>query len=145
MPDAPATVAQAARELRLSTRQVQADVAAGCDGIVRPGAPGRGRGALLDLAAYREWRARRAGAGELDVDQERERAFALFVEAAFRVFQDHGGVTRQNRGRSAALLVRLLDRVYPALTGRDLCEPPEEMRTLLRVFVESTEFQGRSR
>lgn len=130
------TVTVAARRLGVSRRTVQADVAAGCSGIVRPGGPGRGRGALLNLAEYRAWRARRAGA-DPDPTRERERAWALLNEAALRIFQEHGGVTRQNRQRSAELLVRLLLRVQPALVADDA--EPEQLRTLLHVLAESSQ------
>lgn len=131
-----ATIRETARALGLTARAVQLDVAAGCPGIVRPGGPGRGRGALLDLAEYRAWRARRAGA-DPDPTRERERAWALLNEAALRVFQSHGGVTRQNRQRSAELLVRLLLRVQPALVA-DVAEP-DQLRTLLHVLAESSQ------
>ena len=127
------TVAAAARRLGLCRRTVQLDVAGGCDGIVRPGSSGPGRGALLDLAAFRDWRARRAGA-DPDPSRERERAWALLCEAALRVFQDHGGVTRQHRRRSAELMLALLLRVRPALIGDRSESVPEQMRILFHVM-----------
>ena len=130
----PATVRDVARELGLAVRTVQADVRAGCGGIVRPGAPGRGNGALLDLDEYRRWRARRAGA---PLSDDTERAWTLLCETALRTFQEHGGVTRQSRGRSAELLLALLARFAPVYLGRDVNEPPSQMRTLLRVLEES--------
>jgi hypothetical protein len=130
----PVTVRTAARRLGLSRRTVQADVQAGCGGIVRMGTPGRGRGTLLNLAEYRAWRQRRAGVA--DIEHERARAWALVNEAALRTWRADGGVTRQNRQRAAELLVRLLARLHPALVGGEL-EPPEQMRSLLRVLRES--------
>lgn len=130
------TVSAAAQALGISIRAVQKDVQAGCDGILRLGSPGRGRGTLLDLKEYRQWRDRKAGTIGCDVEYERERAWVLLCEAALRVFQEHGGVTRQNRARSAELFCLLLDRVYPVLMHRNLEEQPPQMRTLFRVFVE---------
>lgn len=134
----PATVRQTARLLGLSVRTVQADVRAGCGGIVRPGGPGRGNGALIDVPAYRNWRAQRVGGG-FDLDVERDRGFSLLCEVALRIYQESGGVTRNGQAKTAELLLRLLTRFAPAYLQRDLDdvdELPEEMRTMLRVFAE---------
>jgi hypothetical protein len=130
------TVADAARCLGLSRRTVQLDVAGGAAGIVRPGAPGPGNGALIDLSEYCAWRARRAGA-DPDPAHERERAWALLCAAALRTVQDHGGITRQSRQHSAGLLLALLQRMHPLLIGGPLDPVPDQLRILFRILRDS--------
>lgn len=130
------TVVEVARRLGLSRRTVQLDVANGCAGIIRPGSIGPGNGALLDLPVYGAWRAKRAGV-DPDPEREGERAATLLCEAALRIFQEHGGVTRQYRQHSAGLMVLLLQRVLPALTGGRLEPVPDQLRILFRILQDS--------
>ena len=129
----PATVRETARELGLDVSTVQKDVRRGCGGIVRPGAPGRGNGALIDVPVYRNWRAQRTGE-DFDLNLERDRGFSLLCEAALRVYQESGGITRGSQAQAAEVLLRLLARFAPTYLRRDLHEPPEEMRTLIHVL-----------
>src|SRR5690606_34370728 len=116
------TVLQAARALGLSRATVQRDVRSGCHGIVRPGEPGRGRGALLDLDAYRRWRSGQA---------DDERVLRVAAQTALRTWQSYGSPNARMRGHSAALLALYVSSFYRALTGRDLVELPAECVTLL--------------
>jgi hypothetical protein len=132
----PVSTTEAARRLGVSRRAVQLDVANGCDGIIRPGTPGPGNGALLDLSEYTAWRARRAGA-DPDPTRERERAWSLLCAAALRTVQDHGGITRQSRQHSAGLLLALLQRMHPLLIGGPLDPVPDQLRILFRILRDS--------
>ena len=132
----PVTVRQAADALGVSIRRVQLDIANGCAGIVRLGSQGRGNGSLLDIDLYQDWRARRAGFGETDIQRECERVFVLSCGLALRTFQEYGGNSRQSRAQSAGTLCHFLMRLAPLLLGHEIEDPPEEMRTLLHVYVE---------
>lgn len=124
------SAATAARELGLSIATVQRDVRRGCAGIVRPGEPGRGRGALLDLEAYRAWRL-----GE----QSHDRVVQLAGETALRVYREYGGATATLRRHAALLLAIYVEQYCAALSGSaDLsAQINAKIRTLLNVFVES--------
>ena len=128
----PATVRETARLLGLDVSTVQKDVRRGCGGIVRPGAPGRGNGALLDVDEYRNWRAQRAGTA-FDLECERDRGFSLLCEVALRTYQEAGGVTGQSKALAADVLLNLLGR-FAARYLHDDSRLPEETRTIIHVL-----------
>jgi hypothetical protein len=94
---------QAARALGLSVETVRRDVRRGCP-TARLGGPGRNRGTLLDLNAYRRWRAakRSTEAPEVSPDE-----WLLWVAAALRAFHREGYhvAVRLDHRDAAALLV----------------------------------------
>jgi hypothetical protein len=124
------TVHEAALACGLSRATIQRDVRLGCAGIVRPGEPGRGRGALLDLDEYRRWR---------DGRTDDDRVMRIAAEVALRTYQLHGGLTATMRRHSAYVLALYVQRLCAHLTGREPDELPAELLTLLNVSVQSGE------
>ena len=122
-----ATVREAAAALGLSVRTVQADVRRGCRGVSHSGRPGRGRGALLDLATYA---AHRRG----DADPRAE-AFAAAGRAVAHVLRETQGATA--RRRSALAAFAFLDRLHAELFGQPLEELPPETEAAFRVLLTS--------
>lgn len=121
------TVRQAARALDLSPSTVRRDVQRGCGGILRPGESGRGRGALLDLDAYRAWRAREHDPNVLE----------LVADVLARTVREDGGNTRALRMHAAYIAVAVFVRAHQALTRREPTELPAKLRSACAVFVSS--------
>jgi hypothetical protein len=108
----------------LSRGTVQRDCRRGGHWLARPGEVGRGRGALIDLEAYRRWRA-----GESDDD----RALRLAAELVLRTWKTHGGLTANLR-RHAALVFAVYLESFARTLGHDLDDVPE-MRQLLSILA----------
>lgn len=128
------TVQQAAQALSLSVRQVQRDLEAGCPCLTE-GSVG-GKGARLDLDAYRQWRAARRG-DALAVLED------LVYECALDDIAERARITRP---QLYFVLLMLYERAHERLRHEPVLDPPERMRRLGRIVLhslESGEFQHR--
>lgn len=125
MSDAAAlSVAAAARALGLSTSQVRRDVSNGAP-VVRRGTVGRGRGTLLELAAYRRWRDREFDAG---------RVMEAVAAALGDVLKRNTGLDEPahvtlgiKRRQAAALLCVAWERIHRGVTGHEAKSLPPEI------------------
>jgi hypothetical protein len=124
------TVAHAARAIGVAASTVRRDVQRGCGGIVRPGEPGRGKGALLDLEAYRRWRDGRC-------DHDDDSTLDQLATVLARVVREHGGQSRALRRHAEYIAIAAYIRMAQAITRLDVDAIPEELRVACAVLAES--------
>lgn len=143
----PVTVVQAARELRVTPAAVRRMLRLGAPNV-SPGAPGRGKGALVLVSDLKAWRARRRG---MDGDVAgADRFIDQLAACLLEVLRcDAGGglplyrVIGITEGQTAAVLATVFERVYRRIHGRYAERVPPEIETIVTVCVLSRRTRSR--
>jgi hypothetical protein len=134
------TIAKAAREMDVDPSTVQHWLRRGAP-TVRPGAVGRGRGALVDIEALRRWRYGALAPAQIDSESLASAMLAAFQRPA----EGYGGAPiwaelDLSQRQAAVLWVMLYTPLVRNLTGKAIAtadELPPEMRSIYRISLGS--------